>query len=85
MKKGFINFVVAIAAVALGVSLSLKPWRVYQQQKLLTQQQVADLRKVEHEHTLDLQREAKLGSNLGQEQLARAQGWHKKGEVPAGD
>jgi hypothetical protein len=84
LKKGITTIFIVIVAMTLGISLSQKPWRVYEQQKAATQQRLHDLNELEHEHILDLQKEAKVGSSLGQEELARGQGWHKKGELPVG-
>jgi hypothetical protein len=83
LKKGLINVVIAGFAIALGISLSMKPWRVFEAQRHSTDLQIEQMHKVEAEHIQDLQAEAKYGSKEGREELARAQGWRRQGEVPA--
>ena len=85
MKKGVLNLAVILAAVSVGVGLSLKPWRVYAKQKQSTQQHIQEMRKVERQHIYDLQQEAKIGTTLGREELARQQGFHRADEVPIGN
>ncbi len=70
------------AAVALGLYLSLQPWRVYQQQKGIARAKETELRDVERRRVEDLKQEARFGGPLGTEELARTQGYRKPGEVP---
>jgi hypothetical protein len=85
MKKGFTTLIIAIAAIGLGISLSMKPWRVYAKQQAVTDQQLVDMKKVEQQHVLDLQQKTQIDSYLGREELARKQGFRKENEVPAGN
>jgi uncharacterized protein YpmB len=85
MKKGFTTLFIAIAAIALGISLSMKPWRVYAKQQAETEQQLHDMKRVEQQHVLDLEQKTQIDSFGGREELARKQGFRKQNEVPAGN
>ncbi len=83
MKNGILTFMVAVIGVAAGIGLSMKPWHVYAEQKRSALRQIAEMKQVESEHIQDLQKEARLSSFTGREQLARENGFHRIGEVAA--
>ncbi len=82
LRKWIFNLVFVAAAVALGGYLSLQPWRVYRQQQRIADQKEAEMREAERRHVEDLKLEARYGSRLGREELARLRGFRKADEVP---
>lgn len=85
MRKGWlINVFVVVAAVVAGIAVSKEPWRVLQEQRERTAQQVAEMRKSEAKREDLLRQEAHARSSIGIEERARAEGWLKPGEVRLG-
>ena len=82
MKKLFWNLVLVCCAVGVGVGFSLRPWKIYASQKHSADTQMQAMRGAEKEHVKDLQLEAKIGTTLGREELARAHGYTAPGELP---
>jgi hypothetical protein len=70
-------------AVLAGVALSLKPWQAYNQQRKIADQSASEMRSAEAHRAELLRKEAKAGSPIGREELAREQGYVKPGEHDA--
>lgn len=83
MKKHAINGIIAIAGLAVGFGLSLRPWHALQAQRKSTQKNVMELRHAEAAREEALRKEARYSEPVGREELARAQGWQKPGELAA--
>lgn len=76
------NIALVAGAMLVGAGLSVRPWKVYQQQKARTAEYQKQMREAE-QRRVDLTREkAKIDSPLGMEQAAREQGFIKPGEQP---
>jgi len=85
MSRKFLSgFVIFVAAAGLGIYLSRGPWLAYRQQKLKADTATREMMKSEEQKSELLQQQAKFGSPIGQEELARGIGYRKEGEVPAG-
>jgi cell division protein FtsB len=82
IKKIGLNLLIITIAIGAGLSLSLKPWRVYEEQRRQTIAQIAATREAEQREIADMQLEAHIGSSIGREELARKQGYRKPNEVP---
>jgi hypothetical protein len=81
MKKLIFNLIFVVAAVACGVWLSMRPWRVYREVKSQTELQVKDMKQAEYQHAQDLIEEAHYNSTSGKEELARRRGLRKPNET----
>jgi cell shape-determining protein MreC len=82
MRKGLvINVFVVVTAIVAGIAASQKPWRVLQEQRERTAEQVAEMRKSEAKREELLRQEARGRSSIGIEERARAEGWLKPGEI----
>lgn len=80
MNKRIWNFVFVAAAVATGIVLSLKPWRVYTEQRMLADQKLAEMKSAETSRSSLMEQKVRLESATGREELARNQGYVKPGE-----
>jgi hypothetical protein len=78
--KLFFNIVFLLAAVTLGVGLSLKPWQVYREQRKNADGYLRDARKAETDRVELERQKGKYESSLGREELAREGGYRKKNE-----
>ncbi len=76
------NFLFVIAAITCGIALTMKPWTVYKEQKVIAESYQEDANKAERERVKLEQDRAKLDSTLGQEELARQSGFRRAGETP---
>jgi len=74
------NIVLVISAIALGLLLSAKPWRVYMEQRAQARQYERDMHAAEQRRVDLTGTAAKLNSPLGKEQAAREAGLLKPGE-----
>jgi hypothetical protein len=84
MTKGaLINGTIVVAAMAAGVVVSVRPWQVYQDQRKQANQQIADMAKSEKKYEQLVRDEARLRSNIGKQEMARARGYLPQGELPA--
>ncbi len=79
-RKGMWNWIVVAAAVAAGLALSAKPWRVYVSQKEKAQQAQQDMREAERNRASLTRMKARYESSVGREELARKQGYTRPGE-----
>jgi hypothetical protein len=82
-KKALINGLIVVVAVSAGIALSIKPWEVYQDQRLAADEAVAEMKVSEAKREGLVRKEAILRSSIGKEQLARDRGWLPSNEVPA--
>lgn len=71
----------ALLAVACGVALSLRPWQLYREQRLRSNEAVQQMRQAEAEKVDLLRQEARFASPAGKEELARSRGYSRPGEV----
>lgn len=83
MKKHAVNGMIAIAGLAVGFGLSLRPWQALQAQRKATEKSTLELRRSEAAREEALRKEARFSEPVGREELARAQGWQKPGELAA--
>jgi hypothetical protein len=82
MSKVLLNLIFFAMAAGLGVGLSIRPWKVYLEQRHATDLQVQQMREAERRELADMEKEARIGSTIGREVLARSAGYHRHGEVP---
>jgi hypothetical protein len=82
VKKLIFNLVFVAAAVACGIFLSLRPWRVYLQVRRQADLQIEAMKQAEARHAQDLIEEARYSSTSGREELARRRGLRKTNEIP---
>lgn len=80
MSKRIWNLVFVGAAVATGIILSLQPWRVYTEQRMLADQKLAEMKAAETSRSRLLEEKVRLESATGREEVARNQGYLKLGE-----
>lgn len=85
MNKRIWNIVFVSVAVALGIAFSIKPWRVYVEQRSLARAQELEMERAERGRTRLVEQKARLDSGPGREELARRYGYMKPGEIPIGD
>ena len=83
VKKLLINGVIMCLAIGLGVSLSLKPWQVYQKQSEDAKKRVQEMHAAEGRRDDLLKNEARAQSSIGREEQARKAGYLGPGEVPS--
>ena len=76
------NVVFVLAAMAVGVFLSIKPWRIYQEQRTIADRSLAEMHQAESSRADLLREQADVDSPAGREKLARDAGYRKPGEVP---
>ncbi len=77
LRRWIFNLFFVFAAVALGISLSLQPWRVYRQQQRVAELKEAEMQAAERRHVEELRLEARYGNRLGREELARNRGFQR--------
>ncbi len=70
----------AALAVGLGISMSIEPWRHFREQNEKARESVRQMRRVEHAKSELMREKAHLESPVGQEELARKNGFLKPGE-----
>jgi cell division protein FtsB len=75
-----LDLLIVLAALVVGVGLSIKPWQVYREQRELADKHVGEMRKAEAAREDLLRQRAKYESAVGREELARSQGYVKPGE-----
>ena len=69
-----------IAAVGLGLFLSREPWRIHDVQQAKRDAAMAELKRVQQSKAELLRDQAKYGSSVGREELARERGYLKPNE-----
>lgn len=79
------NLVVVGASVALGVTLSLRPWQVYREQRKIADESIKEMRSAESKKTELTRERSKYETALGREELARKQGYRRPDEQPIGE
>jgi hypothetical protein len=72
-------------AIGTGVGLSIKPWRVYREQRKIADESIKEMREAEGKKATLTRERAKYESALGREELARKQGYRRPDERPIGD
>lgn len=80
-KNASINTAIAVLAVGVGVITSLRPWRVYREQKQMADLRQSEMRGSEQVRTELIRRQAYARSSIGREEMARRNGYVKPGEV----
>ena len=80
--KKFWSVAFIVGAVALGLLLSAKPWRVYAEQRAQASQYEREMRAAEQKRVELAREQATLNGPLGREQAAREAGLLKPGEQP---
>lgn len=70
----------AAVAVGLGLYLSRGPWLMFWQQRSRASVAATELAKTEREKTSLMRERARLETPMGRQELAREQGYVKKGE-----
>lgn len=84
MKKRvrlFLNIVFVLAAMGVGIALSIKPWEVYKRQRSEADGSRAQAIEMERTRTELIRKHDKLEDPLHQEERARKAGMMKQGEV----
>lgn len=82
MKKRKWWILSLIIAVAAAVLLNRETWSIYLNQSAERAKNEARMRAAEAERTNLLDKKSRLTTPIGQEEQARKQGYHKKGETP---
>lgn len=78
----WLNLSIVAVAIVVGLVLSVKPWRVFGEQRAVASSQSRDMRESERRQA-ELERlAAERSSTLGQEEQAREQGYLGPGEEP---
>jgi hypothetical protein len=80
-KRLLINGVIIVSAVIAGVTVSLRPWRLYRQENELAQTRVKVMRGAEADRDRMLKSEARHRSSIGREEDARGANYLGPGEV----
>jgi hypothetical protein len=70
------------AAVALGLVLSIKPWRLFLEQRAQINRDAANTQKAQASASELARKKARLNSGVGKEETARSHGYQKPGEIP---
>lgn len=81
-KKRFLTIVFVVAAVALGIAFSIKPWQVYHDQRSAADAALAEMKDAEKSRTELTIKKARYESAIGREELARSQGYRQANETP---
>ena len=81
-NKRIWNVLFVGAAVATGVALSLKPWRVYSEQRKLANEKVSEMSAAEANRTKLMEQKVRVESSTGREKIARDYGFRRPGEIP---
>ena len=76
------NGILVAAAVAFGLVLSAKPWALARDERATAVRKVRQAQANEARMVRDRTTEGRLGTELGKEELLRAQGYRKAGEQP---
>jgi len=71
----------AALAVGVGIALSLTPWQHYREQRIRANDAARAMREAEAEKVALLREQARVGSPAGKEELARARGYSRPGEL----
>lgn len=71
-----------LAAIAIGVVASLKPWQAYQRQRQEADAARTEMKQAERKHADLLRERTQVDSPIGREEMAREQGFTKPGERP---
>jgi hypothetical protein len=77
-----INVAIVVLAVAGGIALSQKPWKVYKEQRKLADEARAEMQVSEARREELVREDAKYKTSIGREELARRKGYRKPGELP---
>lgn len=77
------NLMIVVAALALGLGLSIKPWQNYREQQKTADRHSAEMREAEKRREDLMRRKVDLESSAGREQAARELGYTRPGEKPA--
>lgn len=82
MKRVLIGALCLAVAVGIGVYLSRGVLQAYRDQRVRTDQSVAEMRQSEAERARLTRQKMALETDAGQEALVRSKGFVKNGEVP---
>lgn len=69
-------------ATTLGVALSVKPWRAYNEQRAKRDEAVAEMRQAERDRAEEMERLQRLQTPFGKEEEARRLGYRRPDEKP---
>lgn len=79
-RKGLLNVLFVVVAMATGVALSMKPWKIYGEQRERAEQSQAQMQDAEKNREELTRLKARYENPVGREELARKQGYTKPGE-----
>lgn len=82
MNKRILNLFLVVAAVAVGVFLSIRPWQIYAEQKSLAEDKIQQMKLAEDNRVRLMESKVRLESPSGREEAARDYGYRKPGEQP---
>jgi hypothetical protein len=82
-RKFLFNTIFVLAAIGLGIYLSIKPWQIYRQQRGIADQARIEMQKADRTRADLIKKKARIESSTGREELVRNAGYRKPGEVPA--
>lgn len=82
MRNSTKNGLVVGVALACGLGLSARPWILARQERAEASRQIKQAEQDEAQMVRDRDQQAQLGTELGKEELLRAQGYRKNGEQP---
>ena len=80
MGKISLYGILLVAAVAVGVAYSIKPWQVYVEQRAQTDKSVAEMNQIEKRRLELIDKKTRYESSAGREELARNKGYLRPGE-----
>ena len=76
------NGLLFVAAAALGVALSIRPWEEYRDQRMKADEAIRKSKQMQEEMSRLAREKAVIDTAAGKERLARERGYIKPDEVP---
>jgi hypothetical protein len=71
-----------VIVVGAGIAFSLEPWRRYKEQEQKKEAKIAEMQRAEEQAEELVREKARAESALGKEELARRNGFTRRGEQP---
>ncbi len=81
-KRVSLTVLALVTAVSVGVVLSVKPWRDFNEQRAKRDVAVAEMRAAERERAAEIERFQRLQTPFGREEEARKLGYRRPNEKP---
>lgn len=81
-KLSWTRLALYVAAIGMGLYLSLPPWRAAREEQQKAAAAAADMRSAERQRAQLEAERAQVEAPIGREELARKRGYRKAGEQP---